>query len=93
MAVPSVHLVEGDGPRQLVYRDGPDRAVRYRVVRQVLDTRAKRDELDKLRAQTDEWVLPGDEELIELAKTVHPFYMQRPEMLARIAELESELEV
>ena len=93
MAVPSVHLVEGDGPRQLVYPVNQDRAVRYRIVREVIDTGENRRELAQLREEIANLPQPDNKELLELARQMHPFYSRRPELLARITELEAIVEV
>jgi len=68
-------------------------AIRYRVVEDTIDLEALRAEKENLEAELNQ-VEPSKEELIELGKMMHPFYMlDREYTQRRIDEINSLLEI
>lgn len=69
-----------------VVKVSADKAIRYRVVEEVIDLRSLREELEYLEAPIPE---PNIEELAELGKMIHPHYTkeENPDRVAEIKEI------
>lgn len=80
-----IGLSEDSQQAELVVAQDENTAIKYQVVEQTLDLNALRQELDMLENPMPK---PTDQELVELGKMHHPYYMQ-PDNSVRIAEIKS----
>ena len=91
--IPVWGLARGSTRQQKVVRVGPNRAIRFRVVRDTIDLRSLRREKRRLVEQLAE-PEPAEPELVEMARFAHPFYQKDTEGIrARIAEIDELLNV
>jgi hypothetical protein len=81
----SIDLSAKETPKEQIKNIDKDTSIRYQVVSEVIDLKRLRQELEQLEFFMPE---PTDEELIEIGKQMHPFYMQNDNSI-RIAEIKS----
>lgn len=71
---------------QIVVSEDKKTATRYKVVKEVIDLEALRQEKEMLEQQLN-MKEPPKEELIELGKGQHPFYWNKEDIQKRVEEI------
>ena len=85
----SIDLAKLVNTEQIVKVD-ENTAKRIKVVEETIDLEALRQEKESLEEQLN-MPEPSQEELIELGKTIHPYYADRAAIEARISQIEEVL--